>query len=884
MSEAKATVMLLKRVVALPKCGWIMQDRGGTASGGYRASLIPSEISTLPNHSFQLQQDENMSKVSSRTVRVTDIPEDVAQSEFLEVAKRLASTSIEGGWFSSSTPGDTKPTISFASQFDGFAGTITLPSEKHKVQALEKHDTEWRFDDKFNGITVLCSPTESDLDICAVHGLNGNAFDTWVAKTNNKMWLRDILPTSKPFDKARIMTFGYSSQLIDRANLSGVSEWAHHLLTSISSVRQTQEERQRPIIFICHSMGGIVARQAMVRLNEYSHKSEYKGVDLKLCGILFLSTPHSGSTDADWNSFLIDIAQMTLGVRPEILKSLESFNPLSAEAQEDFANMKHQPPFDAFYETQKTKIAKLNRHIVTRQSASLAGQIASPMLDVDHNTICKFDSKIGGFMQVADKLRHIRDILMNNVGRIGQESNKPWIPPPTALNCYRPPDKWFFEGLGLNQRSKLTGRESELKNLKRILDGSQKEDKTAVSITGIGATLLEIAHQNADERNIFFVHAHDAASLHQAYLHIAKCIGPEYLLKEYRGQDLQGIWSNESPEDKVGKFKVWLKDPENTNALFLLDDMDGIQLLEYREAAFPDEAKTILYTTRNPVFHKDSIRLRHKIRLSTMDEDDTVKLMENMRSHERDDYDKNADLYDQATLIKIVKAVQGHPLAASNAVVSQYKEVTAGRRFVDMLNSDRYEDRFRFLDYGPDSPSIMETFKVSQERLPKPNIQALAMTNFLSMIETEGEGDFDFRDFFFEHSCPVPQEEFPDHELLASGSFQLNELFSELEKVSFGERVQTSKPFQFHPLWLECTRHSMGHNDRVRYARQVLLICYHTIIVDHGNINITPDCDDSFLPHVRKCLSICKSFKIGLDDLKLRGKVLKVFRDFQDID
>jgi len=42
--------------------------------------------------------------------------------------------------------------------------------------------------------------------------------------------------------------------------------------------------------------------------------------------------------------------------------------------------------------------------------------------------------------------------------------------------------------------------------------------------------------------------------------------------------------------------------------------------------------------------------------------------MENVRSHERDDYDKNADLYDRATLIDIVKAVQGHPLAASNAV------------------------------------------------------------------------------------------------------------------------------------------------------------------------------------------------------------------------
>jgi len=133
------------------------------------------------------------------------------------------------------------------------------------------------------------------------------------------------------------------------------------------------------------------------------------------------------------------------------------------------------------------------------------------------------------------------------------------------------------------------------------------------------ATLLEIARQESDQRNIFFIHATDAASLHQAYLHIAKCIGPEYFLKEFRGRDLQGIWSSESEEDKVRRFKIWLNDPENADALFPLDDMDGIQELEDREAAFPDEAKTILYTSRNPVFHKDNIRSRHKIRLSMME-------------------------------------------------------------------------------------------------------------------------------------------------------------------------------------------------------------------------------------------------------------------------
>jgi hypothetical protein len=107
----------------------------------------------------------------------------------------------------------------------------------------------------------------------------------------------------------------------------------------------------------------MVTTQAMIRLNDYSHKSEYTGINLKQCGLLFLSTPHSGAKDADWNTFLVDIAQLTWGVRPEVVSSLKSFNPFSAEDQEDFANMKHHPPFDAFYETQKTKIANLNRHV-----------------------------------------------------------------------------------------------------------------------------------------------------------------------------------------------------------------------------------------------------------------------------------------------------------------------------------------------------------------------------------------------------------------------------------------------------------------------------------------------------------------------------------------
>jgi hypothetical protein len=110
-----------------------------------------------------------MSKVSSTTVRVMEIPSDVEQSEFAIVAKLLTSKSLAGGWFSSSKLGDDKPVISFATQYDGHAGTITLPSEEHKKLALVSHGTQWTLDDEFHGITVLCSPVDFDLEYDYFH-------------------------------------------------------------------------------------------------------------------------------------------------------------------------------------------------------------------------------------------------------------------------------------------------------------------------------------------------------------------------------------------------------------------------------------------------------------------------------------------------------------------------------------------------------------------------------------------------------------------------------------------------------------------------------------------------------------------------------------------
>ena len=321
---------------------------------------------------------------------------------------------------------------------------------------------------------------------------------------------------------------------------------------------------------------------------------------------------------------------------------------------------------------------------------------------------------------------------------------------------------------------------------------------------------------------------------------------------------------------------MWLGEPENDRALFLLDDLDGIRDLELREAAIPCEAKNVLFTTRNPVFHGTNARSRHPVRIAAMPLDDVIMLMEDVRDNERDDFDQDADLHRRDTLLSIAGAVHGHPLAAANAIryiihiLSLADEKSAGRDFVTMFESPDFIARRHFLDFKHDASSILENFLVSKNRLPDPKGLSWTLMKFLSVLETEEE-TVDYRDFFFTKTFELDPKDYPDHALLAASKHEILQLLSEIQSVSFGERLDTSRPFQFHPLWLECTRHAMHSAGRVQVISQILKICTQVVTeaAPEDQVAAQKTFQEKFSPHVRHCLKICKSFKIELEDLKL---------------
>ena len=64
-------------------------------------------------------------------------------------------------------------------------------------------------------------------------------------------------------------------------------------------------------------------------------------------------------------------------------------------------------------------------------------------------------------------------------------------------------------------------------------------------------------------------------------------------------------------------------------------------------------------------------------------------------------------------------------------------------------------------------------------------------------------------------------------------------------------------------LWLECTLHAMGVEGRIRRIRQVLMICYLSVLKS------LEDAPPLYLPHVQGCLQLCWSFQIELQTLGL---------------
>jgi hypothetical protein len=111
---------------------------------------------------------------------------------------------------------------------------------------------------------------------------------------------------------ARVLTYGYDSHIKHRLaaslNRDTVYDIAEDFLVSLEANRR--QDPSRPILFVAHSLGGIVVKETLRRSNQ-TPQIHLREVCESTVGIIFFGTPHSG---ADPRSVICSVAEKLIKV------------------------------------------------------------------------------------------------------------------------------------------------------------------------------------------------------------------------------------------------------------------------------------------------------------------------------------------------------------------------------------------------------------------------------------------------------------------------------------------------------------------------------------------------------------------------------------------
>ncbi|KAH8709835.1 Vegetative incompatibility protein HET-E-1 [Beauveria bassiana] len=238
---------------------------------------------------------------------------------------------------------------------------LTSPNYISKREDLGSESLTLRTE--FEGMTTLFAPPLEDhkLDIIALSGLGGHAFGSFKERGGSHMWLRDSLPkhiTDKATSKsmARVIIYGYPSKVANSTNIQQIPDITTSFITSLLPLAHSRPAK--PIIFIGHSLGGIIVKQALVKLAEGKNSKDHGSLLGAARAVAFFAVPHSGME--------IGALKAMAGDRPNS-GLIESLSAVNSSALKDLRDRFHQLSHTkqdlrlfCFYETEQPNTAMKN--------------------------------------------------------------------------------------------------------------------------------------------------------------------------------------------------------------------------------------------------------------------------------------------------------------------------------------------------------------------------------------------------------------------------------------------------------------------------------------------------------------------------------------------
>ncbi|EPE26317.1 WD40 repeat-like protein [Glarea lozoyensis ATCC 20868] len=231
------------------------------------------------------------------------------------------------------------------------------------------------------GLFAISLPRHPVVDVIFLHGLGGSCYRSWSWAHDRANFWPQWLVSEPEMRNVRVWTFGYAAALAGSSTTMNIMDFAKDLLFKMKYEQQDIPIGSLPLVFVTHSMGGLVAKKAFtIGLNDKA----YTNIVSQLKAVIFMSTPHRGGNGAEALSQLLQV----FGMSKDYVKELASNSTFLQSINDEFTNVSQDLQLFSFYETLKTSGVGGKSYIVDKDSGvlNLQNETSIPMV-ADHHTI-----------------------------------------------------------------------------------------------------------------------------------------------------------------------------------------------------------------------------------------------------------------------------------------------------------------------------------------------------------------------------------------------------------------------------------------------------------------------------------------------------------------
>ncbi|KAG5800135.1 hypothetical protein H9Q69_000853 [Fusarium xylarioides] len=238
------------------------------------------------------------------------------------------------------------------------------------------------------------SAGQKDLvDLVFVHGLGGNLRTTWKQEGTTEPWFTKPEFLGRLKDSVRVLSFGYNAHRFGDVANTRIIHHANDLLRNL--VLKRLDHPDRPLIFIAHSLGGLVVKRAILLC---ATNDDWKAIKQATKSIIFMGTPHMGSEKAEdlvVVQKLASLMKLQTAVATNLTKELRAFSNSVQDINMEFTIDVHRSiKLLCCYESHPQRLPNGAKEIIVPQWSAVLQGVDNIDLNCTHSGLPKFASPL----------------------------------------------------------------------------------------------------------------------------------------------------------------------------------------------------------------------------------------------------------------------------------------------------------------------------------------------------------------------------------------------------------------------------------------------------------------------------------------------------------